>query len=245
MKAAAMRAAASKDGMKKLFLVVLGCCAVSWGTAAGLNELSAARDRQDLAALDRAIADSKGAAADAKAAEAQYKLALANSYAAEVAMELRDKKKSEAYAEAGMEPAQKALADNGGNAEYHRLMGQLCGQVIPANPLMGALKFGPCARDEITKALQLNDKLALAYVSRGVGNYYLPASMGGGVDEALKDFDKAAALDPKLSDAYLWKGITLRKANRNAEARKALEQALQMNPGRLWAKQQLEKIPAQ
>lgn len=240
-----MRAAASKDGMKKLFLVVLGCCAVSWGTAAGLNELSAARDRQDLAALDRAIADSKGAAADAKAAEAQYKLALANSYAAEVAMELRDKKKSEAYAEAGMEPAQKALADNGGNAEYHRLMGQLCGQVIPANPLMGALKFGPCARDEITKALQLNDKLALAYVSRGVGNYYLPASMGGGVDEALKDFDKAAALDPKLSDAYLWKGITLRKANRNAEARKALEQALQMNPGRLWAKQQLEKIPAQ
>jgi tetratricopeptide (TPR) repeat protein len=245
MKAAAMRAAASKDGMKKLFLVVLGCCAVSWGAAAGLNELSAARDRQDLAALDRAIADSKGAAADAKAAEAQYKLALANSYAAEVAMELRDKKKSEAYAEAGMEPAQKALADNGGNAEYHRLMGQLCGQVIPASPLMGALKFGSCARDEITKALQLNDKLALAYVSRGVGNYYLPASMGGGVDEALKDFDKAAALDPKLSDAYLWKGITLRKANRNAEARKALEQALQMNPGRLWAKQQLEKIPAQ
>jgi tetratricopeptide (TPR) repeat protein len=245
MKAAATRAAASKYRMKKLFLVVLGCGAVMWGTAAGLNDLSAARDRQDLAALDRVIAESKGAAADAKAAEAQYKLALANSYAAEVAMELRDKKKSEAYAEAGMESAQKALADNGGNAEYHRLMGQLCGQVIPANPLMGALKFGPCARDEITKALQLNDKLALAYVSRGVGNYYLPASMGGGVDVALKDFDKAAALDPKLSDAYLWKGITLRKANRNAEARKALEQALQMNPGRLWAKQQLEKIPAQ
>jgi tetratricopeptide (TPR) repeat protein len=245
MKAAAMLAAASKNGMKKLFLIWLGCCAAVWGMVAGVNELNSARDRQDLAALDHVIAESKAAAADAKAADAQYRLALANSYAAEVAMELRDKKKSEAYAEAGMEPAQKALANNAGNAEYHRLMGQLCGQVIPANPLMGALKFGPCARDEITKALQLNDKLALAYVSRGVGNYYLPASMGGGVDEALKDFDKAVALDPKLSDAYLWKGITLRKANRNAEARKALEQALQMNPGRLWAKQQLEKIPAQ
>jgi tetratricopeptide (TPR) repeat protein len=231
--------------MKKQFWIWLVCCMSVWGTAAGINELSAARDRQDLASLDRVIAESKTAAADAKAADAQYRLALANSYAAEVAMELRDKKKSEAYAEAGMEAAQKALADNGGSAEYHRLMGQLCGQVIPANPLMGALKFGPCARDEITKALQLNDKLALAYVSRGVGNYYLPASMGGGVDEALKDFDKAVSLDPKLADAYLWKGITLRKANRNAEARKALEQALQVNPGRIWAKQQLEKIPAQ
>ena len=213
--------------------------------AAGMDDLCAARDRQDLAALDRVIEQSKAAAADPKAADAHYKLALADSYAAEVAMELRQKKKSEAYAEAGMEAAQKALAGNDGNAEYHRLMGQLCGQVIPANPLMGALKYGPCARDEITKALQLNDKLALAYVSRGVGNYYLPASMGGGVDVALKDFDKAVALDPKLSDAYLWKGITLRKANRNAEAKKALEQALQVNPRRLWAKQQLEKIPAQ
>lgn len=144
-----------------------------------------------------------------------------------------------------MEPAQRAVAGDAGNAEYHRLMGQLCGQVIPANPLMGALKYGPCARDEITKALQLNDRLALAYVSRGVGNYYLPASMGGGVDQALKDFDKATALDPKLPEAYLWKGVTLRKANRNAEARKALEQAAQLDPARLWTKQQLEKLPAQ
>jgi tetratricopeptide (TPR) repeat protein len=245
MKAAATLMAASKSGMKKLFLTLFGCCVVVWGASSGLSDLTAARDRQDLAALDRAIAESKAAAGDAKAADAQYRLALANSFAAEVAMELRDKKKSEAYAEAGMDPAQKALAINGQNAEYHRLLGQLCGQVIPANPLMGALKFGPCARDEITKALQLNDKLALAYVSRGVGNFYLPASMGGGVDEALKDLDKAVALDPKLADAYLWKGITLRKANRNAEARKALEQALQVNPGRLWAKQQLDKLPAQ
>jgi len=77
------------------------------------------------------------------------------------------------------------------------------------------------------------------------GNYYLPASMGGGVIGIEKISIKPLRWNPKLSDAYLWKGITLRKANRNAEARKALEQALQMNPGRLWAKQQLEKIPAQ
>ena len=193
-------------------------CASGCGLVAA-SELSAARDRQDLAALDGLIARYQKAA---QAPDGQYKLALANSYAAEVALELRDKKKAEGYAQAGIDPAQKAVAANAGNAEYHRLLGEICGQVIPANPIFGALKYGQCARNEITKALQMDNKLALAYVSRGVGNYYLPASMGGGVDEALKDFDKAISLDANLSEAYLWKGVALRKANRNQEARQAL-----------------------
>jgi tetratricopeptide (TPR) repeat protein len=209
---------------------------------AAASELSAARDRQDLAALDGLIARYQKSA---QAPDGLYKLALANSYAAEVAIELRDKKKAENYAQAGFDPAQKAVAANGGNAEYHRLLGQICGQVIPANPILGALKYGQCARDEITKALQIDSKLAMAYVSRGVGNYYLPASMGGGVDVALKDFDKAISLNANLPDAYLWKGVALRKANRNREARQALERAAQLDPARLWTKQQLEKTPAQ
>jgi tetratricopeptide (TPR) repeat protein len=226
-----------KAGMiHKLLVLWLAVCGL-----ATASELTAARDRQDLAALNGLIARYQQSA---QAPDGQYKLALANSYAAEVALELRDKKKAETYAQAGIDPAQKAVAANGGNAEYHRLLGEICGQVIPANPILGALKYGQCARDEITKALQEDSKLALAYVSRGVGNYYLPASMGGGVDEALKDFDKAIALDAKLSEAYLWKGVALRKANRNPEARQALEHAAKLNPARLWTKQQLEKTPA-
>jgi tetratricopeptide (TPR) repeat protein len=221
----------------KVITLFAGICCL-----AAASELSAARDRQDLAALDGLIARYQKSA---QAPDGLYKLALANSYAAEVALELRDKKKSESYAQAGIDPAQKAVAANGGNAEYHRLLGQICGQVIPANPIFGALKYGQCARDEIAKALQMDSKLAMAYVSRGVGNYYLPASMGGGVDVALKDFDKAISLDAKLPDAYLWKGVALRKANRNREARQALERAAQLNPARLWTKQQLEKTPAQ
>jgi tetratricopeptide (TPR) repeat protein len=213
--------------------------------AAPPAELASARDHQDLAALNRFIAQyQQGVQANPQSTEAQYKLALANSFAAEVAMELHDKRKSEAYAEAGMDFAQKATAANANNAEYHRLLGELCGQVIPANPIFGALKYGQCARDEIDKAIQLDGRLALAFVSRGVGNYYLPSSMGGGLDTALKDFDKALALDPKLSEAYIWKGVTLRKANRNAEARQAFQKALEINPQRVWTKQQLDKTPA-
>jgi tetratricopeptide (TPR) repeat protein len=230
----------------KLVKAILLCLAGSLLFAANPNsELVLARDHQDLAALNRLIPTYQQAVnANPKCNDCLYKLALANSYAAEVSMELRDKRKSESFAVAGLEAAQKATTAAGSNAEYHRLLGELCGQVIPANPILGALKYGQCARDEIAKAIQLDAKLALAYVSRGVGNYYLPPSMGGGLDLALKDFDKALSLDPKLPEAYLWKGVTLRKANRNAEARQALQKAFDLNPQRTWTKQQLDKTPA-
>lgn len=207
-------------------------------------ELLKARDQQNLPVLDNLIARYKKAAeADSNSAEAQYNSALAYSFAAEVAMELRDKRKSESYAVAGLDPAKKAVAGKGSNAEYHRLLGALCGQVIPANPIMGALSYGSCARDEINKAISLDSHLALAYVARGIGNFYLPAQMGGGLDLALKDINEAISLDPKSADAYMWKGIILRKANRISEARQAFSDALKLDPDRLWAKQQLEKTP--
>ena len=227
-------------------LHIFSLCAFAIAATMQNTDLLEARDRGDRAALDRLIQQAKQAAdSNTNSAGAQYRLALAYSYGAEVAMEQHDKKKAESLAEAGLDPAQKAISADESNAEYHRLRGALCGQVIPANPFVGALKYGQCARDEINKAIQLNSGLALAYVSRGVGNYYLPASMGGGPELAVQDFDKAISLDPKLADSYLWKGITLRKENHNAEARKTLEQAVQLAPHRVWAKEQLSKTPAQ
>ncbi len=214
------------------------------GTA--VSELEQARDRQNLPTLEQLIAQCQRATqTNPQSVDAEYKLALAYSYASEVALENRDRNKAEALAEAGVDAARKATSRNPNNAEYHRILGELCGQVIPANPLLGSFKYGQCARDEINKAIQLDSKLALAYVSRGVGNFYLPSSMGGGVDLALKDFDKAISLDPNLAEAYLWKGVSLRKVNRNADARQALRHALQLDPDRLWAKQQLDKTPSQ
>ncbi len=220
------------------------CCFLSGATVSSID-LIAARDRGDSGALDMMIQQSAASASGSKSADAEYRLALAYSYGAEVAMEKRDKARSEQLAESGLDAAKKAVAANENNAEYHRILGALCGQVIPANPFMGTLKYGPCARDEINRAIELDGKNALAYVSRGVGNYYLPASMGGGPEVAIRDFDKAIALDPKSSEAYLWKGITLRKEKKNAEAHIALQQAVNLSPNRIWAKEQLQKTPAQ
>ena len=210
----------------------------------GAGELETARDRQDRVTLQK-MAEQAGTAAQAKSQDAatQYRYALSESMLAEVAMEVKDKEASRTASERGIAAAQKAVALSGQNAEYHRLLGTLCGQVIPAAGVLGGMKWGRCALDEINKAIELDPKLATAYLSRGVGNYYMPAQFGGGADKAIGDFQKALQLDPKLSDAYLWMGIAYRKLNKTPEAGAALAKALQLNPQRVWTKQQIEKTP--
>ena len=109
---------------------------------------------------------------------------------------------------------------------------------------MSGLSYGPNAKDAINKAVEKAPKSSMMYVARGVGNYYVPAQLGGGRKVAIPDFEKAIQMDPKNAEAYLWLGLSLRKENRDAEARTAFTKALELNPNRAWAKQQLEKTPA-
>lgn len=213
--------------------------------AAAGDPLETARNRQDRATLERLGSERlKAATTQAKNAQAQYEAALAQSYLSEVALELREKRQARAAAEAGIQAARAAVAIDANSAEHHRVLGTLCGQIIPADPMAG-IQHGRCAKEEIEKALKLDPKSALAWVSSGVGKFYLPAMFGGGVELALKDFQKAAALNPKLAEAWLWIGLAHRKANRNADAKQALKKALALNPDRIWIKQQLDKTPAQ
>ncbi len=207
------------------------------------GDLEDARDRQDRPALEqRTGALSAEAQKNPKDAATQYRLALAQSYLAEVALEEGDRRKARDAAEVGIRAAQQAVALQAKNAEYHRILGTLCGQIIPANVLAG-LKYATCARDSVNDAIKLDPKSSNAWLSHGVGNYYLPPAFGGGVELAIKDFEKAIQLNGKSPEAHMWLGIALRKAGRNAEARKALARALDLNPRRVWAKKQLEKTP--
>jgi len=205
-----------------------------------------ARDSQNRAQLEQ-IATQLSAVADRQPsdARAQYQAALAHSTLAEVATELHDKAQARSASEAGIKTAERAVALKPSEGEYHRILGTLCGQEAAAVGGLGAFKYGRCALDEVNKAMELGPREPLNYLSRGIGNYYLPAALGGGVELAIKDFEKAIALDASSSDAHLWLGISLRKLNRNADARKEFERAAKLNPARIWAKQQLEKTSAQ
>jgi Lipoprotein NlpI, contains TPR repeats len=219
--------------------------AVAAGIAqAGQTELEMARDREDRASLEKLAAQAGAAAQKGEtAADAQYRAALAYSYLAEVAQELHDKGGVKRAAEAGIRSAERAVALKPEVAEYRRILGTLYGQIVPVNLLLG-LSYGKKSQDAIAKAIELDPKSAAAYVSRGVGNYYVPSSLGGGIDLAIRDFQKAIELNPKSDEAYLWLGLALRKSNRNAEARKAFSRSLELNPNRVWTKQQLDKTPA-
>ena len=211
--------------------------------AAAPSPLEVARDKQDRAALTELAAQAGGAAAKApNDAEVQYRAALANCYLAEVAIELRDRKAGRQIAEQGIRFAEKTVALKPGNAEYYRLLGTLYGQAV--TDIMSGLTYGPKAKDAINKAVEKAPRSSMMYVARGVGNYYVPAQLGGGAKLSIPDFQKAIELDAGNAEAYLWLGLSLRKENRDAEARQAFAKSLELNPNRVWAKQQLEKTPA-
>ena len=209
------------------------------------TDLVKARDRQDRPALEKLAGDLRVLAdKDQKDAAAQYRFALAESYFAEVAIETRDKVAAKNAAQTGIDAAERAVNLKGDSSEYQRLLGTLCGQAISANGL-AALKYGKCALSAVNRAIELDPKSSNNYLSRGVGNYYLPPAFGGGIELAIKDFRKAIELNAKNADAWLWLGVALRKDNQHAEAHKAIAKSLELNPNRLWAKQQLDKTPAQ
>jgi len=216
--------------------------AAFYAAAAAPSALDTARDRQDRAALEKILDDSSAAAAKAPGdAEAQHRAALAASYLAAVNLELRERKLAQQAAERGIKAAEKAVALNP-DAENLRLLGTLYGQAI--TDIVSGLSYGPRAKDAIEKAVAKAPKSSLVWLARGVGNYYLPAQLGGRPELAVADFRKAIDLDPKNAEAYLWLGLGLRKLNQDAEARQAFTRSLELNPNRVWAKQQLEKTPA-
>ena len=210
--------------------------------AASPTPLDAARDRQDRPALEKLMNESCGKAAGAQGDfDAQMRCAQAASYAAEVDQEQRDKKAAQQAAQRGVQAALKAVALKPQSGEAYRLLGMLYGQSVV--DLVSGLSNGPKAKDAINKAVSLAPQSSGVYVARGVGNYYLPAQLGGGAETAIADFRKAIELDARNTDAYLWLGLALRKENKDAEARQAFSKALQLDPNRVWAKQQLDKTP--
>jgi len=152
--------------MTGLFLVVFLAAAPPWSA-----DVQKARDTQNRTELERIAGQlSVLAGKQANDAEAQYQAALANSVLAEIAAEVRDKNQAQAAAEAGMKAAERAITLKPANAEYHRVLGTLFGQEAAAVGGLGALRYGRNSLDEINKALELDPKGSLNYLSHGIGN---------------------------------------------------------------------------
>lgn len=215
---------------------------IALAAAAAPASLETARDRQDRAALQQMVGQLAAAAEKSPNDHAaQHGLALGCSYLAEVLIEQRERKPARQVAEQGIRAAEKAVALKPSSADSYRVLGTLYGQAI--TDVMSGLSYGPKAKLAVNKAMELAPKSSMVWVAQGVGNYYLPAALGGGPQNAIASLRKAIELDSKNAEAHMWLGVSLRKDNRNAEARKAFARAAQLNPNRVWVKQQLEKTP--
>src|SRR5947209_4411660 len=90
----------------------------AFAAAVTTPDLEKARDQQDRAALQR-IVDELSALAQKQPndANAQYRVAMANSFLAEVAIEVRDKAATKPVTENGIRAAEKAVSLKGDSAE--------------------------------------------------------------------------------------------------------------------------------
>ncbi len=124
------------------------------------------------------------------------------------------------------------------------LLGELCGQVIPANPLLGTLKYGQCARDEIQQSDTTRQQTRTRL--RQPRRRQLLSAFGHGRRRGPRAQGfryRRSRSNPNLAEAYIWKGVALRKANRDAEARQAFERALQLDPNRCLGQRTVEQDP--
>ena len=87
-----------------------------------------------------------------------------------------------------MKFAEKAVALKPDNAEYYRLLGTLYGQAV--TDVMCGLSYGAKAKDAINKAVERPPNPPWSTSARGVGNYYLPAQLGGGAKALHSGFSE-------------------------------------------------------
>lgn len=132
--------------------------------------------------------------------------------------------------------------------ESHILRWSLLAQTISdAGSAMAALD--PMSREQ-ADAVRLGKENPRVWLVQGVGAFFTPAQFGGGVAAALEPLQKAerffandrpAAGRPAWGRAEVqaWLGVVHQKLGHPAESRKAYTEALRIEPGFTWVKDQL------
>jgi tetratricopeptide (TPR) repeat protein len=145
------------------------------------------------------------------------------------------------------------VLDQGAGAEAFRsdaevLRAGAYGQLSGLRPLR-AMIYGPRAERALEAAFEHDAENPRAFLIDGLSLLYKPAMFGGDPAKAVERFERAAALaaeapapsDPLLptwgeADAYAWLGQALATSGQLEPARRAYEQALEVEPGYDWVR---------
>jgi tetratricopeptide (TPR) repeat protein len=166
-----------------------------------------------------------------KDASSQYKLALVDSYLVDVAESRKDKKAAIAALDQAIEAAQRAIQRDDKSADAHSLLADLYGRKIGlGGGMFAGPRFGPKIGDENKRAMALDDNNPHVWASAGRQYLMAPKAFGGDTAKAIDSFKKSLVLDPNQDETWVWLAKAYEKQSDKANARDAVQHALQLNP---------------
>jgi tetratricopeptide (TPR) repeat protein len=171
-------------------------------------------------------------------AVSQYELATVESFLADVAEMRKDKKAAATAVDKAIEAAQRSIQVNEKSADSHSLLADLYGRKIGlgAGMFLGP-RFGPKIGEENKRAMALDDKNPRVWASTGRQYLMSPKTFGGDVSKAIDSFKKSLTLDPNQDETWVWLAKAYEKQSDKANARDAIQHALQLNPQSRWAQE--------
>ena len=168
----------------------------------------------------------------------RYELATVENFLADVAEMRKDKKAAATAVDKGIEAAQRSIQLNEKSADAHSLLADLYGRKIGlGGGMFLGPRFGPKIGEENKRAMALDDKNPLVWASTGRQYLMAPKTFGGNVSKAIDSFKKSLTLDPNQDETWVWLAKAYEKQSDKANARDAIQHALQLNPQSEWAQE--------
>ncbi len=207
--------------------------------AAGLNAADLDQVREARTLFERAANN------DLRAAWAHYYVAQVDYNLANLLAQ-HDKGEAADHLDSAIEHL-KAAIEREESAEAYALLASVYGRKIGLKPLMGMF-LGPKAGKALNQAKTLAPDNPRVVLTEAVSDFNTPKMFGGSKARAMEGFERAIGLfeqeeiaDPLLprwghEEAYAWLGIAYRNQGNPAAARRAFEQALEVNPDFGWVK---------
>lgn len=175
------------------------------------------------------------------------RLALLGDYMCEAGADHHDNGTIKHAAQAGVAAAREAVRLNANSSEAHRLLGSLLGQLIPY-ATGGGMRYGPKATSEADRAIQLDPNNAAAYITRATDYWFTPRMFGGSKIKAVEMLKKAIATSPSsdaADTAYIRLATIDLNQKRTEDARRDINQALRLDPDRMWAQIVRKQVTSQ
>ncbi|MFN0122856.1 MAG: TRAP transporter TatT component family protein [Blastocatellia bacterium] len=186
----------------------------------------AARDRQAHSLAERALAADAG----------NYQLLWRRARSAYYVGDEAPAGEKLGYFEGGVQAAQKAIQLNPNGVEGHFWLGVCYGGIAEVRSALRALSIVKKIRAEMETVLRLHDHYedGSAYLALGQMDTELPRLFGGSTTRAISYLEKGLAVAPKNTGIRLALAEAYRDAGRREDARRQLDEILQMpvNPAR-------------